>query len=99
MTDRREKEIKILEKQTVSCRDTDTLMSDFIDNELLPTTHSRVAAHIKSCDRCTESLEDMKLVIELARALQRPQMPRGVRTRLRQHLNAELGLNLATNLE
>ncbi len=99
MKNGREKEIKILEKPAISCRDTDTLMSDFIDGELLQSTEERVADHIKQCERCTESLEDMKLVIELARALNRPLMPRGVRTRLREHLNAELGLNLSTNVE
>ena len=99
MKNGREKEIKILEKPAISCRDTDTLMSEFIDGELLASTEERVADHIKQCERCAESLEDMKLVIELARALNRPLMPRGVRTRLREHLNAELGLNLSTNIE
>jgi anti-sigma factor RsiW len=99
MTTGREKEIKILEKQTLACRDVDSLMSDYVDLELLPSTQSRVADHISTCERCAEGLEDMKLVIELARTFSTPTMPRGVRTRLRQHLNSTLGLNLSTNVE
>jgi len=99
MSTKREKEIKVLEQPTISCRDVDSLMSDYLDNELLVSIQARIADHISCCERCAEGLEDMKLVITLARSLNEPKMPRGVKTRLREHLNATLGLNLATNVE
>lgn len=99
MSEERAKELAILEKQAIDCKDVDRLMSDYLDCELLLTTHNRISKHIDCCERCKENEEDMKLVINLAQTLQRVTMPSGVRSRLRERLNASLGLTLPTDVE
>ncbi len=99
MSEERAKELAILEKPAIQCADVDILISDYLDGELLPTTHARVTGHLNCCERCKENEEDMRLVINLAQTLQRVSIPRGVRTRLREKLNSSLGLTLPVDVE
>jgi len=90
------KEIRILEKQTLECKDVEALFDSFIDDELNPTLKARIASHITTCEECAEFAASYKLVTELAKEI-RPEpttLPRDVKFRLHQTLNEKLGLTL-----
>jgi len=93
MSEDREKEIRILEKQALECADVEELISDYIDDELIVVLKARVASHLNHCEKCRECEEDTRSIIILAKTLQRP-VPQDVRRRLREKLNQTLGLNL-----
>ncbi len=88
-------QLRILEKPIIECPDVEELLSDYIDHELIPTLHARVGAHIMECAVCSESEEDIRMVIELAATIKDTPVPIDVRERLRQNLNDRLGLSLS----
>lgn len=92
-----ERELHILEKASITCRDVTILLGGYVDGELIPTLRERVEGHISLCQCCQEGERRYRDVIEMARALPEPAMPEGANRRLREALNRRLGLNLRIN--
>ena len=90
-------ELMILEKQQINCSDVEKLLGDYLEKDFPVTLASRITEHISECDYCREIEAGYKLTIDLARELGQRKMPKEVRRRFREGLNAKLGLNLNIN--
>ncbi len=87
-------EIEILERPIITCDDVEEMLGDFVDGELIPTLHARLANHIDQCECCKESELEYRAVIKLAKAIRDRPVPAGVKERLRENLKAKLGVEL-----
>ena len=88
-------QIEVLEKPVISCSDVTALLSDYVDDDILPSLKARIANHVEGCDLCKDEEQGLREVISLASELcDTPPLPAGVSTRLRQALNRRLGLSL-----
>ncbi len=84
-----------LEKQYINCDDFKDLYSELRDQEIPLSLAGRLEQHFDECNECQTLARDIEMVIEEAKyCFQVSEMPSGVRTRLHQKLNQELGLNL-----
>lgn len=90
------REIRILEKQTLECKDIEALYGSYVDDDLNPTLRARVASHIATCEECSEFAASYRLVTELAKDLRADSaaLPSDVKSRLHKALNEKLGLTL-----
>ena len=88
-------QIRILEKQTITCTDIELLAGDYADDDLTTTLRARVDAHVKNCAECQKFHQEYSTVIKLAAELRNAPVPVEVRNRLRAKLNERLGLKLA----
>ena len=97
MTDFTDLQLLILEKSTIECGDIEALFGDFVEDDLPATLRARVDRHIKGCADCRQFQKEYCDVIQLARELGEEVTPApvGVQNRLREALNARLGLSLA----
>ena len=69
------------------CRDVLDLLADYVDGELEQATLDRVKAHLGGCDTCEKfGGEYATLVAQLRAGRRRPQVSRGVRDRLSEHM-------------
>jgi anti-sigma factor RsiW len=91
-----EKQLLVLEKSEIACEDVEMLFGDYVDNELPQSLRDRLDAHIAECEECQQFEEDYRLVLELAKEIGEEQEPAppAVHNRLRESLNARLGLSL-----
>lgn len=87
-------QLRVLEKEIISCRDVARLMDDYTDQELSTTLRARLDAHIRRCPECQELRSSYRWVCDTAHELGQAPFDRGVQNRLRQALNQRLGLNL-----
>lgn len=87
-------QLRVLEKEMITCSDVTDLLGEYTDRELSPTLRARVDAHICSCSYCKEIRDTYQLTVELAGELKDRPMSAGVQNRLRKALNEKLGLNL-----
>lgn len=86
-----------LEKQYINCDDFKDLYSELRDQEIPLSLAGRLEQHFEGCNECQSLAGDIELIIEEAKhCFQVAEMPAGVRNRLHQRLNAELGLNFPT---
>lgn len=88
-------QLRVLEKEEITCRDVRDLMCDYADNEILPTLKSRIDEHFESCNRCRYFSQTYLKTIQLANELPAKELDSGAQDRLRKALNQRLGLNLA----
>jgi len=86
--------MRILEKETIECRDVEDLLGDYIDQELSATLKARLATHIRYCRHCQSEEKAYRLVIELAQELPPIPVSVEVKNRLRKALNEKLGISL-----
>lgn len=86
--------LSILEKPEIECSDVSELMGEYVDRDLPPGLRFRVYDHICSCDHCKKFEKSYRLVVDLAHELKHRPVAREVKNRLRQVLNARLGLQL-----
>ena len=91
-------QIRVLEKEEITCKDVKDLMCDYADNELTASLQERLDLHVVRCNRCKHFKETYLQTIEIASELKDAPVPDGVRSRLRQALNEKLGLNLSVDL-
>ncbi len=89
-----ERELRILEKPAIVCADVNTLLGDYVDNELSASLRDRIHQHIRLCPKCDEGEKRYREVIALARALPEKPVTENVRKRLREGLNRRLGISL-----
>lgn len=88
-------QLRILEKQTLECSDVEELLGDYVDGDLTPSLRTRVLGHICGCEECRELEETYRMTVELAAEIKPQPVPADVSRRLREALNARLGLSLA----
>ena len=88
--------LRVLERQEILCADVEELLGDYEEGDLPQSLKSRIDDHICVCPECTQLKLEYKMIIEVAEEMGReePEMPLEVQNRLRQRLNASLGLNL-----
>lgn len=89
-----EDQIRILEKQDISCADVESLMCDYADGELTPSLKDRVDAHGAACAECRNFMQTYLATISLAANLKPEPMTSEIQNRLRRSLNERLGLTL-----
>ena len=89
-----DRHLRVLEKESIGCRDVERLLGDHTDHELSCSLRARIDAHIGNCSKCRELRDSYNWVIELAHGLADAPAPREVHNRLREALNARLGLSL-----
>ena len=89
-------QLRILEKPEIECDDFIELLGEYVDGELTPTLHLRLADHAEGCEICEAFESSYRMVIDLAREIgnDNTPLPAGVRERLYTRLNAELGTSL-----
>ncbi|MCB0328985.1 MAG: zf-HC2 domain-containing protein [Bdellovibrionales bacterium] len=94
-------ELLILEKPHASCEDFDSLLGDYVENEVSEMVREKLDDHLSECIVCQNGLALYSQVIDLAGDLGREQreapMPSDVKRRLHEKLNASLGLKLSTS--
>ena len=88
-------QIEILERPIISCDDVEEMLGDYVEGDLIPTLHARLANHIDQCECCRQSELEYRAVIKLASALRNRPLPSGVKERLRDGLKAKLGIDLS----
>ena len=92
-------QLLVLEKDKISCEDVESILDDYVENELPATLKARVSSHICDCDDCQELEDEYRLTIVLAKEIgqrekQAHRMSQGAHQRLREALNDRLGLDL-----
>ncbi len=88
--------LRILEKESIECEDIKELLCDYVDDDLPQALRARVSQHICNCPVCEEEESSYRNVIDLAKELreEETEISEDVQRRLREALNARLGLNL-----
>ena len=89
-----DQQLYMLEKPEITCKDVEKLYGDYVEGDLPQSLKGRLDSHIEECGECQEFVGSYQLTIRLARELKGKQMPEEVRRRLREALNARLGINL-----
>ena len=90
-----ERELAILEKGAIECRDVTSLLGSYVEGDLSATLHERIADHIAESEVCREGEAGYREVMVLARTLPPVRMDADVNRRLRLALNKKLGLSLS----
>jgi anti-sigma factor RsiW len=52
-------------------------LSDFVEGDLEPVEHARVAAHVTGCGECTRDLAELRATVSLLQRLPDPELPPG----------------------
>ena len=94
MTSLTDRELRILEKETVECDDITALLGSYVDNELSLSLRNRIHSHIRSCPACQDGEAQYREVIALAKELPEIPVSDDVQRRLREALNKRLGIAL-----
>jgi hypothetical protein len=103
-------QLMVLEKQKTDCEDVVELLGELYDARVPRTLSGRLHTHLSDCPHCTElytdfcksaSLADQRVDADLVplSSIQSYRtardVPAGVKKRLRQNLNARLGISLS----
>lgn len=83
-----------LELNELDCSAVESLLSCYVDGELLPALTTRFSDHLQSCESCQELLADFEQVVALARSIGARPIPAGVSQRLRQALKERVGYDV-----
>ena len=68
---------------SLSCEGMLSLLSDYLDGELLPADRARVDTHLKSCVNCSRfGAELSSLLVQLREQVQGTALPSGLHERL-----------------
>lgn len=88
--------LRVLEREQILCVDVEELLGDYAEDDLPQALKTRIDDHIGLCAECSQLKADYNMIIEVAEEMGReePEMPLEVQNRLRQRLNASLGLKL-----
>lgn len=88
--------VRVLEREEILCADVEELLGDYEEGDLPHSLKNRLDDHISLCSECAQLKAEYNLIIEVAEEMgkEEPQMPIEVQNRLRQRLNASLGLQL-----
>ena len=89
-----ERQLRVLEKESIQCADVAALLDDLTDHEVSCTLRARLEAHLRVCPECRELDASYRMTVELASELADRPVPRDVQNRLRDSLNKKLGLSL-----
>lgn len=74
----------------MSCEEARRDLSDYIDEELDPSTRHAFEAHVQSCPRCTSLLEATRNLIRLYRDERIFPMPEGMSERIEKRIREEM---------
>jgi anti-sigma factor RsiW len=67
----------------ISCQDFTEGLAGFVARELPDDRHAEFENHLAGCEACARALNDYQRVVELARELPRPPLPKGLLERFR----------------
>ena len=63
-------------KDRLSCQEVVDLVTEYLENALLPEMHERLEEHIAECPGCEHNIEQIRLTIDLLhRTAQEPGFP------------------------
>jgi len=74
-----------------SCRVLLERLSAYLDGDLPATACRRIASHAKTCARCTDLLDDLRMTTGLCRSAGEQPLPPAVRRVARKHVRRLLG--------
>ena len=78
-----------------TCEELDSQLQDFIDGDIDDLARQRLSQHLANCQEFRERMEQYQKVKMLAGSISESQvLDQGIRSRLRDKLNSELGLKL-----
>jgi anti-sigma factor RsiW len=75
----------------MTCREAIEVLADYIESTLTPAEREKLEAHLRECAPCRAYLATYTRAAELAAKVNRVEMPREVRQRLRDFLSGPLG--------
>ena len=61
--------------ERLSCRDITGMVTDYLEDALLPEEETRLEAHLRACGRCPLYLEQMRTTVHLLRSLGETERP------------------------
>lgn len=76
---------------SITCRQLEELMQDFVANELAAEQHDHVRVHVECCPPCRILVETYQITIQLGRRLQPRSMPATLAAKLRAAIKANAG--------
>lgn len=66
----------------VSCQELVELLNDYLDEQLSPSTHQTVSAHLADCPGCQTALDHLRASVELTRSAEVAALDPEIRRRL-----------------
>lgn len=66
-------------------------LSEYIDNELDPSTSGKIEKHLRRCNPCQACLETLRRTVSLCRELEPAAMPEDLALHLREMVNKAIG--------
>ncbi len=86
------------DSSTISCSETESLLSSFIENELNEGLKKKIQRHLTECDSCEQVYADLKELLKVASSLRDTPMPEGAHKRLKEQICQRTGLSLQGKL-
>ncbi len=83
---------RFLVSSSFECTDIENLVDFYVDGELPPELAPKFQTHLMGCSACTELVDDVVAIVDVARTLSNRSLPAGVKERLREHLKQEVDL-------
>jgi len=77
--------------ESLECAHVEELVNAYVDGELPTALNSKFQAHLLKCPDCSEMIDDVVAIVEVARTLSSRALPSGISERLREHLAREVG--------
>ena len=74
------------------CSDVENLVDFYVDGELPQELTPKFQFHLSGCPNCSELVDDVVAIVDVARTLSNRSLPAGVKERLREHLKREVDL-------
>jgi predicted anti-sigma-YlaC factor YlaD len=71
-----------MSKQALTCHEVVEIITDYLEDALLPQDHRRVEEHLAICEGCTTYLEQMRETIRLTGMIVEEQIPELQKQRL-----------------
>lgn len=81
----------------LSCADMENLVDSYADGDLPDILQGKFQSHISKCVSCQELVDDVVAIVEVARTLSNRPLPEGVKERLREHLDKQVGSNFSNS--
>ena len=94
-----EKEFKrFLVSSAFECPDIENLVDFYVDGDLPQELAPKFQSHLMKCSACSELVDDVVAIVDVARTLSSRSLPEGVKARLREHLKQEVDLRPPSKL-
>lgn len=89
---------RFLVSSALECADVENLVDFYVDGDLPNELTPKFQGHLMKCKSCSELVDDVVAIVDVARTLSNRALPPGVKERLREHLKEEVDLKAAPKL-